>query len=535
MATAVNMTFGTYIFDPVPSFSYTRTTEQTHGENLCLSTKLEITLNGLFVPSVPGYGNVSAAIALLNDYFVCGNCKEFIVECGGTYLFRGPATVKSLSVEPRNDGDLYVQTAAYTIELEMQTRFGDVYDNQPLGITDITDTWSWQWRDERVGGTVNTFDIFNSGETFKGNDPDGDGQGAGGSEYPPAPVDHEIFIASAWDISHTMSITSPYICKYAGDVKGWINAANGILLNEPASLDGQRDGIANLFRIPLTTIDDENNALDTNLYNHFRNINVDKHAGTVTMDETWIASNQTALEDFTVTFEEDLVDANKSITVNGTIQGLIPDMTYSDPPFGTTKGTPKLQAALNYWTFVKGQLLSRARTVYDASLARFSSAPREINVIPQSRSIGYNTVAGTVTYNYVYSDRVQNCVESGAAYENISITENEPSDIFASLTILGRAGGPLYQDIGTIGQRTRTISVESVLPVDTGCSITGTQGDTSGLLWTAPTSYDNIIQQYEDYLKDTYDQVFVTQNQKQWDLKTGKLNWVKSFTVGDCN
>ena len=81
MATAVNMTFGTYIFDPVPSFSYTRTTEQTHGENLCLSTKLEITLNGLFVPSVPGYGNVSAAIALLNDYFVCGNCKEFIVEC----------------------------------------------------------------------------------------------------------------------------------------------------------------------------------------------------------------------------------------------------------------------------------------------------------------------------------------------------------------------------------------------------------------------------------------------------------------------
>jgi hypothetical protein len=246
------------------------------------------------------------------------------------------------------------------------------------------------------------------------------------------------------------------------------------------------------------------------------------------MDETWIASNQAALEDFTVTLEQDLVDVNKSITVNGTIQGMIPDMTYSDPPFGTTKGTPKLQSALDYWTFVKGQLLSRARTIYDES-------QRQINVIPQSRSVGYNTVAGTVTYNYVYSDRVQNCVESGAEYENISITENEPPDIFSSLTILGRAGGPLYQDIGTVGQRTRTINIESVLPVSTGCGVTGTQGSTSGLLWSPPTSYDSIVEQYENYLIATYDQVFTTQNQKQWDLKTGKLNWTKSFTVGDCN
>jgi len=535
MATAVNMTFGTYIFDPVPSFSYTRTAEQTPGENFCLSTKLEIRLDGLFVPSVPGYANVSAAIALLNDYFVCGNCQTFIVECGGTYLFNGPATVKSLSVEPRSEGDLYVQTAAYSIELEMQTRFGDVYDNQPLGITDISDTWSWQWRDERVGGVVNTFGIFNEGETFNGNDPDGDGQGAGGSEYPPAPVDHELFIASAWDITHTMSVTSPYICKAAGDVQGYINAANALLANEPASLDGSRAGIANLFRIPLTTLDDENNDLTTNLYNHFRTLNVDKHAGTVSMDETWIASNQAALEDFTVTLEQDLVDVNKSITVNGTIQGMIPDMTYSDPPFGTTKGTPKLQSALDYWTFVKGQLLSRARTIYDESLDRYTSGQRQINVIPQSRSVGYNTVAGTVTYNYVYSDRVQNCVESGAEYENISITENEPPDIFSSLTILGRAGGPLYQDIGTVGQRTRTINIESVLPVSTGCGVTGTQGSTSGLLWSPPTSYDSIVAEYENYLTSTYDQVFTTQNQKQWDLKTGKLNWTKSFTVGDCN
>ena len=537
MATSVNMVFGAYIFDPVPSFSYTRSAERTPGENTCLSTKMTITLEGLFVPTVPGFTNISAAIALLSDYFVCGNCQQFSVECDGNFLFKGPATVINLSVQPRSDGDLYVQTAAYTIELEMQDRFGDIYDNQPLGITSISDTWSWQWRDERVGGTVDTFGIFNEGPTTSAED---DTPPAGGGEengmLGPA-EDHTIFIASAWDISHTMTVTSPYICKYAGDVKGWVNAANAILSNEPASLDGARDGIANLFRIPLETIDDNQKALTTKLYNHFRTLNVDKHAGSVSMNETWIASNQKALEDFTVTLEQDNIDINKSITVNGTIQGLIDDMTYSEAPFGTTNGTPKLQSALEYWTFVKGQLVNRARTIYDESLDRYTSGLKTVNSIPTSRSVGYNTVAGTVTYNYVFSDRAKNCIEDAALFEDISITENEPPDIFSSLTILGRAGGPLLQDIGTVGQRTRTISVQSILPTSTGCGVTGGgggEGTSSGLLWSAPTGYDSLITEYEQYLRDTYDQVFITQNQKQWDLKTGKLNWTKSFTVGDC-
>ena len=41
--------------------------------------------------------------------------------------------MKSLSIEPRNDGDLYVQTAAYSIELELAARDGDVNDNNPDG------------------------------------------------------------------------------------------------------------------------------------------------------------------------------------------------------------------------------------------------------------------------------------------------------------------------------------------------------------------------------------------------------------------
>ena len=562
MATSVSMSYGQFVFAgedgfPVPSFSYDRTVEKTPGSDLCLSTKINLTLNGFIVPDAKGFGPVSSGIAVLSDTFTCGSCQLFSLDCDEQYLFYAPATVKSLSIEPRNDGDLYVQTAAYSIELELAARDGDVNDNNPFEITAITETWDWQWRDERVGGTVDTYGIFNTGETFNGNDPDGDGQSSDNNQYPPPVVDHELFIASAWDISHSISVTSPLICKFSGpNLEGWINAAERLKVGQPYYLYddplnpfvGTRAGVNSLFRIPGyqsgEAVEGQSvNYYLTNLYNHFRNLSVDRYEGTVSMDETWIASNQAALEDFSVTLDQDLLDVNKSITVNGTIQGLIPDMTYTyfntgENNFGTTRGTPKLQSALDYWSYVKGQLASRARTVYDESFDRYTSGQREINTVPQSRSVGYNTVAGTVTYNYVFSDRVKNCLEEQTAlYENISITENEPPDIFSSLTILGRAGGPLYQDIGTIGQRTRSISVESVLPVATGCSVTGGSGEpgtSSGLLWSAPTGYDSLVAQYETYLRDTYDQVFVTNDQKQWDLKTGKLNWNKSFTVGDC-
>ena len=51
MATSVTMTYGSYSFAPVPTFTYARAAERTPGQDFCLSTPITIELNGLIVPT----------------------------------------------------------------------------------------------------------------------------------------------------------------------------------------------------------------------------------------------------------------------------------------------------------------------------------------------------------------------------------------------------------------------------------------------------------------------------------------------------
>ena len=54
---------------------------------------------------------------------------------------------------------------------------------------------------------------------------------------------------------------------------------------------------------------------------------------------------------------------------------------------------------------------------------------------------------------------------TGALTETISLTYNEPTDVFASLTVLGKSRGPLFQDIYTSGVTTRDISIDAIIKV----------------------------------------------------------------------
>ena len=65
-----------------------------------------------------------------------------------------------------------------------------------------------------------------------------------------------------------------------------------------------------------------------------------------------------------------------------------------------------------------------------------------INRQPLSETYGYNIDEGTVTYSLQFNNRPQTCA-TGVLSENISITKNRPTDVYASLTVLGRAAGPI--------------------------------------------------------------------------------------------
>ena len=163
MTTSVTMTYGSYNFSPVPSYTYSTSMERTPGTNICLSTPVEIQLEGLVFPTgTQGFGAVTSGINELVELFKCTGCQDFVIQCNGDDVITGPARVTSFNVNPRTDGDLYVNTAAYSVTLQMVSISGDEYLNQPSGISAISEEWSVDFLDERVGGTVSTQNVFNS-------------------------------------------------------------------------------------------------------------------------------------------------------------------------------------------------------------------------------------------------------------------------------------------------------------------------------------------------------------------------------------
>jgi len=464
MAGNILVTYGSFTFDsinqPNPGVSISRNGERSPGNYDALFTPLEVTLEGNIITS--GFQPVVSGIRAIENAFSPElGCQTFKIQCdSNTPLIDSSGVVTSISFQPRNDGDLFAQNGAYTITLEIPSLSGDA----PIasGITAISEEWSIQHLDEKAGGTA-----------FGG-----------------------ALMDTAFTVSHNVSL------QVDGCATNGLSTAETYLNTLYGSSTPSDADVANIFDISSVSY-----------YNHFRIVNKNVQEGSISMNESWIASTGAALEDFEVTREKNLDSDQITVTANGTIQGLA-SIGY---PAGTAS-TSKMENAITHWTgVVSGNLYSRANALYDGDYT--------LNPTGFSSSLGYNGGAGTVSYNFVYNDRPANCVSS-AKSEIININETNPNDIFASLTVLGRLAGPLFQEISTSGARTREISIEAILPRD---------GDCTYAAFTSPTGYNDLVNTYEAGLIAAYDQVFINNDTKTWSPKDGRFTWTKGWTVGNCS
>ena len=172
-------------------------------------------------------------------------------------------------------------------------------------------------------------------------------------------------------------------------------------------------------------------------------------------------------------------------------------------------------------------LFDRAATAY-SGLGSPSTTLLQLSPEPISKSVAYNTNEGTIGYNFSYSNRPVNCY-SGALSETISISRGLATDVHSSLVILGRANGPILQDIGTKTASTTECSIEAVVVPQTGYTCTGD-------FWVgAPTEfYQELIDSVEVGIADTYGTYFLTANNINWDPRTGRLGRTASWIHTDC-
>lgn len=172
-------------------------------------------------------------------------------------------------------------------------------------------------------------------------------------------------------------------------------------------------------------------------------------------------------------------------------------------------------------------LFDRAATAY-SGLGSPSTILLQLSPEPISKSVAYNTNEGTIGYNLSYSNRPVNCY-SGALSETISISRSLATDVHSNLAILGRANGPILQDIGTKTASTTQCSIEAVVVPQTGYTCTGD-------FWLgSPTGfYQELVNSVESGISGTYGTYFLTASSINWDPRTGRLGRTASWIHTDC-
>lgn len=519
----LSFSYGDYEFDPRPLVTINKEYIKTPA-NTGIATKYALTLNGTLIPDTgkPQEEEFAGINVVFNRIDTISGMRQaferdfnlLFLGCTGNPppnppIISGYPKIISMDFSPKSDN--YVQQAEYTINLEVPTLVGTGFetvgvsgghgDISSYGLISASDEFTVEFLDERAGGTV---DIDNFGK-----------------------------IASVFSVQRTLSAQGDTLGIGGGGtpVDAWQRAKNWVTsqltddLNQGFPPEATEISGLMCFGTGMAYL------------NQFRNVSVSKTEGTCNATCSFIAASGTSYEDLDVSIDRAVDSPYTSININGTINGManLSGMydQCGDEVFAPEAQTIKFNNALSGWNVASGLVYSRAQAVYNSLdwgtkmgdyLRR--NPKGALNSGAMTESLGYNILGGTITYNYTYDDRPYNCY-TGALTETITITENNPNDIFASLTVLGRVKGPLLQQISTSGVTTRDLSIDALLPVQTGCLL-----DASFL--NSPIVYDELITGYSGMLGAKYDQIFINSQNKTWEPKMGRFTANVSYTVGKC-
>lgn len=176
-----------------------------------------------------------------------------------------------------------------------------------------------------------------------------------------------------------------------------------------------------------------------------------------------------------------------------------------------------------------------------------------LNIVPISTTEGHNPRNGSISYSYEFNNKFT--ILSGVVYENISVEDNGPTDIIAEAFVLGRALGPILQNMGTTTSAKKSVTIEvGVVPPTTmnGYFINSNECP----VWTGGSLYTTINKIIEG-LKPFGDRdggvfgnpspaggrpatnmpglVFKNKDDYSWDASTGKFVRSVGWTYQQCN
>ena len=300
-----------------------------------------------------------------------------------------------------------------------------------------------------------------------------------------------------------------------------------------------------------------------NLYNFVRSINTSDTEGSYRITDNWIgipAGSLPYTESFTI---ESTVDSSmlRAVTVQGTIKGLEPFQTgniyvAAGAPYLTNNtlagslaqtnsantriaNSTKFTNAISGYNNVRCAIYDRAKALAHTGIScgnngfgsRFvdgRTSENMLNPIPVSITEGFNPAEGGITYSYSYNNRTLNFI-SGSISESITVDDNLPTSVVASIFVLGRSLGPILQDLGTTTSYSRAVTIEVTLPRPSAISPT----------FTFPVDSYNAIVDLVDKLDPSKlspatIRSFVKANSENWSVLEGRFTKQKTWEWTKC-
>jgi hypothetical protein len=260
-------------------------------------------------------------------------------------------------------------------------------------------------------------------------------------------------------------------------------------------------------------------------YNHSRTSSIDKGAGTVTVTDSWLLARggDKALENYTSSVATSRDNPYVKVSIQGSIKGLAPkeftdsqfadNTTHANSPF--SKAREHYNSISNNGNFGVGcAIFKRADNVVAQSL----------NSQPLSVSLGTNEITGEITYSLEFDNRPSNYF-TNVLFENISVNDTYPGDVFATIPVLGRPTGPILQFTFGRTEYRRDISIEILIDyTDLGY---GT--DRNALLLRKPSINEPIAGQLRDLIgilspanEPGIRKYFVSPPTESWNPKEGR-------------
>jgi hypothetical protein len=275
-------------------------------------------------------------------------------------------------------------------------------------------------------------------------------------------------------------------------------------------------------------------------YNHARTSNIDKSAGSVSVTDTWVLakSGVKALENYDLSISSSKDNPYISVSIQGSVRGLAPsgflDSSYAD---NTLLNSPFGQARDHYLSISQSGNFGFNSAVYKRAN---NAVSQRLNTQPLSIAIGYNERAGEITYDVAFDNRPSNYFSGSDApgsgvnviYENISVTDTYPGDVFAVIPVLGRPTGPVLQYTFGRTEYKRDLSIEILLDY----TDIGYGRDRSSLLLRKPSitnpikaKLQTLISDLSPYNEPGIRKYFLSPPQESWNPKEGRytlnLGW----------